>query len=208
MTNIFTNGITLNPDAWYMRMLRWVYGVEPSKYKSLCPLFWSVIGTLFVVLPIFSIVKLIMWSRNYKFGRNLCDAAVIIGKWFFVLGSGLILSFCFCYSIDSLIIGLFFGHVGKSFFIVISVILLIIAIVLILFFLCWITDKIDERKKEKRKNKSPKSLLTEHYEKALRKERKKECKHNNPFDIFIKFIIATYHKVCPIIHWSKNTQNN
>jgi hypothetical protein len=43
---IFGDSVELNKNAWYVKMLRLMWGTGWEKFNNLCPLFWSVVMSL------------------------------------------------------------------------------------------------------------------------------------------------------------------
>ena len=55
---LIKNPYTFNKTAWHCRLFNWCYGINPpDKFKTMCPYFWSFVGTLFI-LPFILIAKL------------------------------------------------------------------------------------------------------------------------------------------------------
>ena len=51
------NLYSFSKDAWFVKLYKWLYGVDPTvKYKNFCPLFWVLVLT-FLLLPILVIFK-------------------------------------------------------------------------------------------------------------------------------------------------------
>lgn len=53
------NPYTFKKDAWHTKLFFWIWGVNVSKkFKTMCPYFWSWIGTI-AIIPIIILVKLL-----------------------------------------------------------------------------------------------------------------------------------------------------
>lgn len=51
------NPYTFSKDAWHCKLFKWCYGVNPPDvFKTMCPYFWSFVGTLFII-PFIAIAK-------------------------------------------------------------------------------------------------------------------------------------------------------
>jgi hypothetical protein len=48
--------MTLSTNAWYMKLIGWMWGKSCKDYDSLCPLLWTVVGSI-IILPIYCILK-------------------------------------------------------------------------------------------------------------------------------------------------------
>ena len=44
--------ISLSPGSWHARLIKWVFGFGPSDFRNLCPYFWLLIASLFLVIPV------------------------------------------------------------------------------------------------------------------------------------------------------------
>ena len=51
------NPYTFSKDAWHCRLFKWCYGVNPPDvFKTMCPYFWSFVGTFFII-PFIALAK-------------------------------------------------------------------------------------------------------------------------------------------------------
>jgi len=56
-TQPIKNPYTFSKDAWHCKLFKWCYGVNPPDvFKTMCPYFWSFVGTLFII-PFIAIAK-------------------------------------------------------------------------------------------------------------------------------------------------------
>lgn len=184
--NPFTDGVTLSANAWYMRLLHWAYGTEPSSYKNLCPLFWSVVGTIFL-LPLILICRLCEYLSNFKSWKKIEQVVGIIGKWFL-----------FCNVVMMAVILL---SVLANYLIVCTLDITMITVLKVFGAICGLAltipifvyffnmidrDQYGTLGETKMIVKAP--YLGVKY--VLK-----------PFNLFGHYITAVYHKCCPFINW-------
>ena len=74
---IFGDSVELSKNAWYMKMLRFMWGTGWEKFNNLCPLFWSVVLSI-LVFPLWIIIRP-FFKTSIKFWG-------IIGKTIAILG--------------------------------------------------------------------------------------------------------------------------
>ena len=205
MRNIFIDGVRLSPDDWYMRLLHWMYGVEPIYFKSLCPLFWSVVGSI-LFLPLYCLIR---FSAEFFFrvnktkqGEGILKIVGYVAQWVFVILCSLMLTFVGCMAVSGLANWLFFGVTGE---LIITILVIMGGLVgfLLLFGVFLINDRYDEKKKERER---------EHgmFHKELKRERNLRRKRignkiMKPFRMFGYYISSVYHRVCPLIYWEAET---
>lgn len=184
--NPFTDGVTLSPNAWYMKLICWLYETTPSDYKNLCPLFWTVVSTI-VFLPILLVVKGCCALSDTEIGKKIGNVVGILGKWFFLM--------CGYLAITLILVLILTTIITCDFHINWKIIGLILAwavgfvafCLLVVYFLeMHDRDEYDTLHETSLLVKLP--YLTG---KCIWK----------PFALFGYFIAAIYHKCCPFINW-------
>lgn len=187
MSNIFVNGVTLSTDAWYMRLLKWCYGTKPSDFKSLCPLFWSVMGTI-ILLPIVALLKGIFRFSLTKCGRKIMKAGEIIFKWFILCYLTFAVTLVMLSLVNQMLISFVYGYDKENSFMILAVVLFVLILFGVLSAVIWFAaDWAAEYQCY------PDSEKSKRIKKALK-----------PFNLFGLFIKASFHKVCPLIHWTSS----
>lgn len=76
------NGIHLNTNGWYVKFIKFLYkgNVDITKYKSLCPIFWILIASIFIS-PLILFIKLCEFIGNIRIGYfNNANKLITIGK--------------------------------------------------------------------------------------------------------------------------------
>lgn len=187
-----------------MRLLHWMYKVEPHKFKSLCPLFWTVVGSL-AILPLYCLIRwtvgLFIKIYDTKFGKVLLDIVGYIGKWIYTVAISFMVVIIFCISTSGIINWWFFNiydklsKFGAIFFGSICLLFLIITLII------WCADYHYDRKHKRLENLSMEELnqINETHSKSNNGIKK----IINPFRIFSYYISAAYHKICPMIIWKR-----
>lgn len=46
---MFRDGVNLSKNAWYMRLLKFMWNYKPENFTNLCPLFWKVVLSIVVL---------------------------------------------------------------------------------------------------------------------------------------------------------------
>lgn len=184
--NPFTDGVTLNPNAWYMKLLHWAYGTNPSDHKNLCPFFWSVVGTIFI-LPLILIIKGIDALSTTKMGKKIGNVAGIIGKWYFLLMAYVAVTLILVASLTSIITCEF--HINWRWVCIVfgSVLGFVAFCLLVVYFL-------------EMRNRDEYGTLRETKLLVKLPYLGGKCIWK-PFALFGYFIAAIYHKCCPFINW-------
>lgn len=56
---MFKNGVTLNENGWAVKFLNFIWEVDTvKKFQNFCPLFWALVGTIVLIVPLL-ILKLL-----------------------------------------------------------------------------------------------------------------------------------------------------
>lgn len=56
---MFKNGVTLNENGWAVKFLNFIWEVDTvKKFQNFCPLFWTLVGTIVLLIPLL-ILKLL-----------------------------------------------------------------------------------------------------------------------------------------------------
>lgn len=78
---MFKNGVTLNTDGWYCKYLNFLYGMETSqKFQNFCPLFWLLIGSTVMIVPLLIIKFFSETSEVNKKNFNTVNISMKVGK--------------------------------------------------------------------------------------------------------------------------------
>ena len=188
ITNPFTDGVNLNPDAWYMRLMQWCWGTQPSEFKNLCPLFWSVIGTL-LALPLLLIVALFdNLTTRYEIWRKFGKFINLSAKWF-LLTCGTFIATVLISIIMSLLLA---NHTEST---LISMAIIVGFALLIAGILAYM-DKYSEKEEDGEIEHCNKLAKAPYYFiKGIGK----------PFNFIGYYIKAAYHKCCPMVNWIKKS---
>lgn len=57
---MFKEGVDLKKNAWYIRLMHFMWGAKWSDFPNLCPLFWAVIGSI-LIFPLWCIWRALVW---------------------------------------------------------------------------------------------------------------------------------------------------
>lgn len=60
--------IKLSPKSWHAKLIKWVFGFKTSDFKNLCPYFWLLVASIFLVIPV-TPLKLIFLGLSWIFGK-------------------------------------------------------------------------------------------------------------------------------------------
>ena len=78
---MFKNGVTLNTNGWYCKYLNFLYGMETSqKFQNFCPLFWLLIGSTVMIVPLLIIKFFSKTSEVNKKNFNTVNISMKVGK--------------------------------------------------------------------------------------------------------------------------------
>lgn len=200
MRNIFTDGVVLNTNDWYLRLLYWMWKVEPTYFKSLCPLFWCVVGSI-VVLPMYAVIRFISGKMfdlyKTKHGKKILDTVGIIGKWFILIMTTFLLTFVVCACVSGFVLMVFYRVFDTLGLVAVITLVGIIMFSSIILFISWYFDR-----KEKKIERMRREGIMPPVKRVKEKKLKMTRTHRNPFRMFGSFISATYHRVCPMIIWT------
>lgn len=75
---MFKDQFTLNKNAWYSKMMNYIWGLKPRDFSHICPFFWLSILNILIFIPFASIksfLQVIGWciERFSKFLTNISE---------------------------------------------------------------------------------------------------------------------------------------
>ena len=179
---MFANGVKLSKDAWYMKLMKFMWDLDYNNFPNLCPLFWSVVGSI-VILPIYLIIA------PFARVKILRETVITIGKCFIALGALLLFGIGIlamaALSVPVLYTGLLsYGDLAWWITGVIIISPIIICFSLSgLIYLCECMSKLYRQVMPKKVDKPVK----------IKKEKKDS--------LIVSFIVSVYRKNCPFITW-------
>lgn len=210
---MFNNGVELNKDAWYVRLMHWMWGSEYYDFPNLCPLFWMVIGSI-CILPIYLIIR---WGNKflsielYDFSdnKNILETRILtIGKVFSNI-CVFLLSCIVSISVGGFVAVCIIGIIDTSLLLTLAIIMLAVSGLGFSLYVGYILDV---------EIKSYGSTMYENWQEMSWKERILLTPYYivwwlsrpiwfmikwlfTPFKIFGYMICAIYKKSCPMINW-------
>ena len=202
---MFKDGVNLSKNAWYMRLLKFMWNYKPENFTNLCPLFWKVVLSivvfvpwLFIIKPIKTIISFINKNSNSIPARifRLVEKAVVNLVW---ITFSLVIGFCLAVFIGNA----FSEIVNMAFYVssdkLIKLLIMIFIILLIIVLLVVAAVKYETNRGEKKKGLSGEVVL---------KNKRRNIAHRifiKPIiDLFILafgYIKSIYDKNCPFINW-------
>ena len=166
-----------------MKLLDFMWGKSYKDYPNLCPLFWTVVGSV-AILPLFLIIM------PFATVEPLRKFITIIGKGITGLFIGFLLFVGWIATSALTIEELYVGRVNGdriylwTFVILVSVVLFIAILIGSFMLMEYISDWIYEHRAYK-------------YNKYIEPKPEKEKKQS----LIISFIKSVYYKNCPFINW-------
>lgn len=200
---MFKDGVTLNKNAWYVKYLAFLYGIDAvNDFKNFCPLFWFILGSI-VITPFILLFKLI----NKIGGIEICyikniNQVITIGKsvgWLihyvfaFIMTYGSVLTaYLLLYIFNEYIIN---GNFIRA---ITVTIVIILSLTFTLFFIEYMTKASVELD------------LTDYSDLTFRRKvyifpyyiMSNTFKFIfKPFKLLFAFCYSVYKKCCPFINW-------
>lgn len=141
------------------------------------------------------IVKLVTHTYKYKLGEIILDTIGYIAKWIFYLSVLLLITASLGCMISGILVWWMYGIIQEASVIILMAVAFIFLFVVFAAIFIYYEDKISLKKNRERQTIIKSSHPTNN------KVKKVASNTVKPFRMFGLFIVATYHKVCPLITW-------